>query len=178
MPAIRPFACMLTVGVALLIFGAPGSAGNSSGLIARGSFRGLPWRLVGDDSADGSYCITLEVRTSSGWDGPGGCGSIKRRDVGRAISIVARAGPPRPNFAYGPVVATARVVYIRLSNGHVLRSRTIAPPRGFTPWIGFYVTELPCPAWPTHLRALDRTGRIVAQITFPRPSVVRSAFPC
>jgi hypothetical protein len=127
---------------------------------------------------DGSGCIDLKVRTPAGWRGAGGCGSIKRHDVRRAITMIARAGPPRPTFAFGSVVATARVVQIQLSNGHLLRRRTIAPPRGFPSWIRFYVSELPCPAVPTHWRALDRSGRVVARGGSPRRSIVKTAFPC
>ena len=137
-------------------------APSSPGTVATGTFRGGAWKLTATDSADGSYCVTMTVPARHE-DSSTGCGSIFGAG-GHRISYLAHTGAPLPNYIVGPVVATARVVQITLSNGEILGTATIAPPARLSKKIAFFRAELPCAAYPTRLVALDRAGRTVAQL--------------
>jgi hypothetical protein len=174
------FAFVGTAVAVSLVSGALGSVSSSSSLIASGSFHGVAWRLTGNDWSGGTYCLTMKIPASSKSVGSGGCGSINvpGRYGPHGISYLTHAGIPLPNYVVGPVVATARVVQITLSNGLMIRTRTIPPRRGLVSGIRFYAVELPCPALPTQFRALDATGRIVAHLNIPARIGFRGKITC
>ena len=148
--------------VAVLMLGAPSLAATSE-MVASGTFGPVSWRLSATDSADGHFCLTMTLPQRHGGSE---CGSIFGPTAGQAhgITYLSHTGGPAPDYIAGPVVATAKTVIIALSNGKALRTRTIAPPKGMTTKIAFYVAELPCPVHATSVRGIDGAGRNVAHL--------------
>jgi hypothetical protein len=169
---------ILAIAATMLLSGC--AAARRDGTIATGRFGTAAWRLSATDAADGTYCVTMTLRSRSGGGGTS-CGSIFGRSVGQAhgISFLDHVGRPAPDYIVGPVTATAKTVVITLSNGTTLQTKAIAPPRGMTAKIAFYVTQHPCPADATHLHALNSKGRPVAHLTIPllppSPTCVKKA---
>lgn len=141
-----------------------GGSSPPKGTIASGMFGRIAWRLSATDAADGSFCVTVKLSLHSS-GGATACGSIYGPRA-HGITYLAHTGGPEPDYIVGPVVATARTVEITLSNGATLRTKTIAPPKGMTTKIAFYVAQLPCPATPTRLEGVDRLGHIRASLPF------------
>jgi hypothetical protein len=155
----------LTAGVVLASVFAATSVGAATGTVARGAFATVAWKLSATDSADGHVCITMTLdRRRSG--SSGACGSIFGPDAGRAqgITYLAHTGAPAPDYIVGPVRSRAKVVVIALSNRKTIRTKTIAPPKGMTAKIVFYVAKLPRAARLTSVRGLDAGGRVVAHL--------------
>lgn len=154
---------------AVLMLGAP-SLATTSGTVASGTFGTVAWKLSATDSADGRFCLTMTLR---GRGRSSHCGFIFGLAAGQAhgITYLAHTGAPAPDFIVGPVVATATTVVTALSNRKAVRTKTIAPPKGMTRKIAFYVAELPCPAHATSVRGIDAAGHTVAHlaIRFLRP---------
>jgi hypothetical protein len=90
------------------------------------------------------------------------CGPLQLKGT-HAITYIEHTGRPRPDYIVGPVVATARLVEITLSNGKVLKTRTIAPKPGLARSLRFYAQQLSCGVRATRLLARDGRGRVVAQ---------------
>jgi hypothetical protein len=170
----RLFALFVAVSVVVLALGVTHySSASSFALIARGSFSGVAWRLTGSSSRDWTYCLNMKIPASSKSGGSGACGSIYvpgRYGPDGITYAAAHAGRPLPGWVVGPVVATARIVVIKLSNGDTLRVKTIAPPAALFAGIRFYVAELPCPGTPSRFTARDGSGRVVAHLDL-RPHI-------
>jgi hypothetical protein len=151
--------------VVVSVLAALGSAAPV-GSVASGRFGAVPWTLSATDSPDGKVCLTMTLPRHFGGTG-GGCGSIFGPGAGRSqgITYLAHTGNPSPDYIVGPVVAMAKTVLIALSDGKVIRATTIAPRKGLTSKIAFYVAELPCPARPTSVRGVDTAGRTIARLT-------------
>ena len=67
-----------------------------------------------------------------------------------------------PDYVAGAILADSRNVVISLSNGKVIRTRTIAPPAGFAGEIAFFVARKPCGTQPVGIVGHTQSGRIVA----------------
>ena len=145
---------------------AASSQAVSDGIVAKGTFGTVPWTLAATDSADGQMCLTMTLPQRLG-GGSTECGTIFGHAPGdpRGITYLAHSGAPVPDYIVGPVTARAKTVVIALSTGKTIKTRTIAPPRGMTAKIAFYVTALACPARATSVRGLDASGHVVAHLT-------------
>jgi hypothetical protein len=162
-----PFAVVEALVLALVL--AASASAAQSGVVASGAFGVVGWKLSATDSRDGYVCLTMTLPQRLGGRSSE-CGAIFGPGAGQAhgITYLAHTGAPAPDYIVGPVLATAKTVIIAFSNGKTVRTKTIAPPRGMTAKIAFYVTALRCSALPTSVRGLDTTGRVVAQLAIRR----------
>jgi hypothetical protein len=136
-------------------------------VVAAGRWGGVNWQMKATSDPDGSYCIFMYVPATARSMTASSCGSLQLATK-QAISYLAHPGRPRPAYVVGPVIGTARLIEITLSNGKVMKAPTITPPAGLTRIIRFYANQIPCPSKPTHLLARDQRARIVAQRSIPR----------
>lgn len=140
-----------------------------SGMVAVGSGKwgSTLWTFGASEPGGGIYCIAVAVnghaRTSS-------CGSTQHLD-GLRFGETAGTSIARP-YLHGAVTSAASEVTVTLSDGKAIRTAILAPPRGFSPAVSFFVAPVPCGAsraFVTALVARGSTGQIVARRTLTTP---------
>jgi hypothetical protein len=110
---------------------------------------------------DRRYCITMAVgRTYHDT----GCGkrAVPESGIGWGVST-----SPGVDFIDGTVLAAARVVVIKTSDGVTVRTTVIPPPPGLDPKVAFFVARIRCGAVVSAV-GLGRSGRVVARSTLSR----------
>jgi hypothetical protein len=144
-------------------------------VVKKGSWGGVAWTLSATDTPDGHYCVGFY----SGHSGGSGCGSIYPPGQRVPFGLSFASGSGRLSYVLGPVVSTADTVSITLSNGHVITTKTIEPPKSLLPGIAFYLVEKPCKTVPQTIIGRDSAGQEVAHwsrpasMVMPRPDVIR-----
>jgi hypothetical protein len=136
--------------------GAP--AGDGFTEVASGHWGDVPWTMQVYTDIDGRYCQTMVVgRTLHVTD----CGkrSVPQSGIGFGVST-----NPVLDFIDGTVLAAARVVVIKTSDGVTVRTTVIPPPPGLDPKVAFFVARIRCGAVVSAV-GFGRSGRVVARST-------------
>jgi hypothetical protein len=123
-------------------------------VVKKGRWGGVERTLSATDTPDGHYCIGFY----SGHSGGSGCGSIHPPGYRVPFGLSFVSGSGRLSYVLGPVVSTAVTVSITLSNGHVIPTKTIQPPKSLLPGIAFYMVEKPCKTFPQTIIGRDSAG--------------------
>lgn len=149
---------------------AAGAGAVSGPTVASGHWDGTAWSMTASDDASGAWSISM----SFGGKPQGSEGGslhlfrpVQKGQLAVGISFLAHTGIPRPDYVVGPVVSKATEVVITLSNGAVIRTRTIPPPKGFAPDIAFYAAQSPGSGPVVSAVGLDAAGRVVAHLKLP-----------
>jgi hypothetical protein len=165
----RPRLLAVCVVLAILL---AASAAEGSGLVrvTTGRWGGHAWTFFASDQVSGvnvNYC--WRVAFTNGPGGSGGCSTYISQanspllpyygmDVGEAL------GPcPGVDYVDGGVASTARTVEITLSTGAMVRTNTVAAPRGLAQSVRFFVARIPCGSQPETARGRTSSGKVVAR---------------
>jgi hypothetical protein len=148
------------VAFPLAASGAP--AGDGFTEVASGHWGDVPWTMRVYRDIDLRYCITTAVgRTEHDTVRDTGCGkrAVPESGIGWGVST-----SPGLDFIDGTVLAAARVVVIKTSDGVTVRTAVIPPPPGLDPRVAFFMARIRCGAVVSAV-GLGRSGRVVARST-------------
>jgi hypothetical protein len=129
--------------------------------LGSGLWDSTKWRFSASES-QGALCLEMRVGSH---DASGSCGSIlPRRSAsgGHGLYTWMSDNGGEPDYVAGAILADSSNVVISLSNGKVIRTHTIAPPRGFAGKIAFFVARKPCGTQAVGIVGRSQSGRIVA----------------
>jgi hypothetical protein len=166
--AILVGAAAVAIEIALGTSSASAFPAASKVKVASGSFHGVRWALLAQDSKSGLWCITLKVRGSA----TSTCDKLDLSDTGRSMSYFGHPGRPGPDFWAGPITSKANRVVLTYTDGRRVSVPTIPAPAGLARDVSFYVFLTPCrTARPKRIAGLDARARVVALMsTFPQRS--------
>jgi hypothetical protein len=135
--------------------------------VGSGRWGAHAWALGVNETGWPSYCVSvaLDARVTAG-----SCGTTAHFP-GIRLGETAGTADAQPSL-HGPVVASARVVVLTLSDRATIRARVLAPPRGLMPSLAFFAAPVPCGAARASVVAVaarDARGQIVVRRTLPAP---------
>ena len=147
--------------------------GGKMVVVKSGHWARIAWTFSASDTADGHVCLFLTLPAQKA--GGGSCGLVRRSPIraGGSYGVAFMSGYQRVSYDIGAVFSTARTVKVTLSNGSVITTSTIHPPRGLASTIDFFAVERPCAAFETSIVARDAAGQVVATWTASRASNAR-----
>ena len=150
---------LVATATAVLPFAALGApAGGGFTEVASGHWGQVGWKFSVYRDLDGRYCQTMAVgRTEH--DGTCAKRAVPASGIGWSVSTSAGL-----DFVDGTVLAAARVVVIKTSDGVMVRTTVIPPPPGLNPRIAFFVARIRCGAV-TSAVGLGPSRQVVARST-------------
>jgi hypothetical protein len=145
--------------------------------VESGRWNGEKWTLLAGDARHSAVFTDISLRMTFvakkararlGSEIGGAVGDFTNPNVDAPrYAIMEIQGSKCPAFQYviGAVPATTALVTIRTTAGATVRTRTVAPPHGLLPNIGFFAAQTPCSGKPSAIVGTDKSGRIVAHVS-------------
>jgi hypothetical protein len=142
--------------------------GGKMVVVKSGHWARIAWTFSASDTADGHVCLFLTLPAQRA--GGSSCGLVRRSPTraGGSYGVAFTSGYQGVSYDIGAVFSTARTVKVTLSNGSVIKTPTIHPPRGLAGNLDFFAVERPCAAFETSIVARDAAGQVVATWTASR----------